>query len=788
MHRRQSLATASTTKFRMMRRAASIDSDHIQRKNLVAGEAPAVQIAKEPKSAYKSGFSKARKQLKALLGRRQDSLDEGPSIPSGARPSMVEGVKVHNFKTIRFHKVDTCGLCAKSLSGLLVQGYKCLNCKLCFHKECVNFAANIPCTTPVTSPVRKESTGSRKPTFGSPGQSSSPFMSALPFPGSFNLTKTKQQTDPTALLIESTEDLRSFSVFIFKKQSQLAQEKSKRETIVDAVFKRSLREFHMELIGMEAVLTEGNVLKYRDLIATFESLLVKMCNQEKVVFPTTLGVNAFRGFLNEFMQQRGKRKSSRRKSNLIKNVRKKRRRSDVTLHNNHRFKVDFVHVPTYCEICNQFMWHAEKIFICMNCRLSCHKKCHAKVTHDCPKASKGDIPAKSKFFGADLTYLVDDEQNLPVLLNKLLIAIEVRALFVEGIYRKSGALAVARAVRKLIETADDQDTISFEDVPIHVLTTLVKSFFRELAEPLITQELYENFVNVSEIKEQNERIRCLRVMVELLPKSNRCVLDRLMYHLARVAHQEAVNRMNPANLSVIFAPCILRRSQPVHAQEQLMDVQKQAICVQALIEEKLRQYTDALSQIVELEQASEKVSENLRRIDEHRKSSGSSTSDDLKPKGTSALIPISDSMDEATTSVVINPNIESARQLFEEQLEFLDKEKAKLIQDMPPLSSCPVASSEDLSSSELENSDEDNKVKAKEGGASKIDAEYEYAIDMRAPPILCRLPNIQFHRSRRRIRHRIPSKQFLLQWKERFAKALMDYFQPETAQLMPSSS
>lgn len=45
----------------------------------------------------------------------------------------------------------------------------------------------------------------------------------------------------------------------------------------------------------------------------------------------------------------------------------------------------------------------------------------------------------------------------------------------------------------------------------------------------------------------------------------------------------------------------------VHAQEQLMDVQKQAVCVQTLIEEKLKQYRSTLTQIVELEHASEKV-------------------------------------------------------------------------------------------------------------------------------------------------------------------------------------
>lgn len=69
--------------------------------------------------------------------------------------------------------------------------------------------------------------------------------------------------------------------------------------------------------------------------------------------------------------------------------------------------------------------------------------------------------------------------------------------------------------------------------------------------------------------------------------------------------------MNAANLAVIFAPSILRKSHYVHAQDQLINVQKQAICVQTLIEEKLRQYCKMLNEIIEIENASEKVKFNF---------------------------------------------------------------------------------------------------------------------------------------------------------------------------------
>uniref|UniRef100_A0A1I7XGK0 Myosin motor domain-containing protein n=1 Tax=Heterorhabditis bacteriophora TaxID=37862 RepID=A0A1I7XGK0_HETBA len=183
-------------------------------------------------------------------------------------------------------------------------------CKLCFHKECASFAKSIPCqpASPVRSPTRLYSP-KRPWDIVKQRQSTSPLPSSAGGSWTFNLNKTKQQ-----------------------KQANLDHDKSKRDTIVDAIFKKSLREFHMELIGYEAVSSEERaVLKYRDLITTFEGLLTKVCKEEKVSFPTTLGVNAFRGFLNEFMQNQLKKKGSKQKSNIIKNVRKKRRKSDVTV-------------------------------------------------------------------------------------------------------------------------------------------------------------------------------------------------------------------------------------------------------------------------------------------------------------------------------------------------------------------------------------------------------------------------------------------------------------------------
>uniref|UniRef100_A0A1I7XHA6 Mediator of RNA polymerase II transcription subunit 4 n=1 Tax=Heterorhabditis bacteriophora TaxID=37862 RepID=A0A1I7XHA6_HETBA len=164
-------------------------------------------------------------------------------------------------------------------------------------------------------------------------------------------------------------------------------------------------------------------------------------------------------------------------------------------------------------------------------------------------------------------------------------------------------------------------------------------------------------------------------------------------------------------------------------QDQLNDVSRQAICVQTLIEEKLRQYKATLINIVQLEDASQKVSANLRRIEEHQKSE---------------------------EDPVVH-NIGTAKQLFEEQLDFLGRQKERLLQELPPLA--PVASSEDLSSSDEQT-----------GGAQDFPNSLfiynsfrvgrtceEYAIDLDAPPIF----GILYHPCKFRAKppqHRLPSR------------------------------
>ena len=205
-----------------------------------------------------------------------------------------------------------------------------------------------------------------------------------------------------------------------------------------------------------------------------------------------------------------------------------------------------------------------------------------------------------------------------------------------------------------------------------MLTTLIKCFFREMPEPAITFDLYENFLNASGMPSRLflplSHFRSgghggedpLSVDHDRPPPEVQPGPPRPAHVPPGPSGPPGIRQQNGglqprSHLRPLHPPPARHRPRPGlwfalyplsrRVQEQLADVSRQAVCVQTLIEEKLRQYKATLNNIVELENASHKVSVNLQRIEEHQQK-------EEKP-----------------------PNMGTAKMLFEEQLDFLGKEK-----------------------------------------------------------------------------------------------------------------
>ncbi len=104
-----------------------------------------------------------------------------------------------------------------------------------------------------------------------------------------------------------------------------------------------------------------------------------VCKQENTPedFPVTMGVNAFRGFMNEFMNRSvSEKEKPGRKRKKEKEKDKKRRGDDPIRHGGHLFMLTIINIPTACEVCSSFfMWPIERGLVCQSTYFLIHLYC-----------------------------------------------------------------------------------------------------------------------------------------------------------------------------------------------------------------------------------------------------------------------------------------------------------------------------------------------------------------------------------------------------------------------------
>ena len=279
-------------------------------------------------------------------------------------------------------------------------------------------------------------------------------------------------------------------------------------------------------------------------------------------------------------------------------------------------------IPTACELCSSFTWLKEKGLVCQSCKLTCHKKCYTKITTGCvatatatsnanascvvseKNQSSPKLQSSGYLFGVYLDKLVTGSQRLPPIVERLISTIELVGLYTEGLYRKSGVSSRVQNLKKLLEEearTRSKNSVDLKEHPVHVLTAVLKSFLRELPQPLLTFERFEDFLRAADIADESERVSCLMALVQELPPHHFDLLERLVFHLTRVALNEKANRMNPNALAIVFAPCILRTAKLQQAQDSLSNVSKQTSVVESILNEQLRKVSDTMANIDSLD-------------------------------------------------------------------------------------------------------------------------------------------------------------------------------------------
>ncbi|XP_043078461.1 unconventional myosin-IXb isoform X4 [Puntigrus tetrazona] len=417
---------------------------------------------------------------------------------------------------------------------------------------------------------------------------------------SHSTTRASEQCNSSLnRVITNANELRHLDEFLGNQVNDL-RSRGKQLSGTEHIFITATMQFRENIKGMYSF--SKPQIGYKALMNSYHKKVISLAG-EKQKGEVPLVVNLFQSVLDGFIRAEIKKEEA--EPAKPPKGRKMRRKKDKSLENplDHVFTHYQVNIMQSCDQCTSYIWGMEKAYMCSYCKMVCHKKCICKIVIDCSTfcSKKCDDEPGSQHFGVRVCNLVNNKTPVPIVLEIMLEHVEMNGLYTEGIYRKSGSANRMKELHQLLEAGPEN--VCLEDYPIHAVTGLVKQWLRELPEPLMTFTHYNDFLRAIELPEKQEQLQAIYKVLEQLPTANFNTLERLVFHLVRVAKEEKSNRMTQNSLAIVFAPCILRCPDSADPLMSMKDVAKTTICVEMLLNEQIRRYNEKMEEIEQLEYA-----------------------------------------------------------------------------------------------------------------------------------------------------------------------------------------
>ncbi|XP_018399869.1 PREDICTED: rho GTPase-activating protein 44-like isoform X3 [Cyphomyrmex costatus] len=127
----------------------------------------------------------------------------------------------------------------------------------------------------------------------------------------------------------------------------------------------------------------------------------------------------------------------------------------------------------------------------------------------------------------------------------------------EGLFRIAGAASKSRRIKLSLDACCLTLTTALEYKDPHVIAGALKSYLRELPEPLLTYKLYPEWMAAAKISHSDMRLRALWEVLHKLPPANLENLRFLIKFLAVLTKNQDVNKMTPQNIAIVIAPNLI---------------------------------------------------------------------------------------------------------------------------------------------------------------------------------------------------------------------------------------
>ncbi|XP_037126068.1 stAR-related lipid transfer protein 13 isoform X2 [Syngnathus acus] len=175
------------------------------------------------------------------------------------------------------------------------------------------------------------------------------------------------------------------------------------------------------------------------------------------------------------------------------------------------------------------------------------------------KRMKSPDPKDKSVFGVPLMVHVRRcGFPLPLCLQQALAHLRRCGLEQVGLFRKSGVKSRIQVLRQQCDASPD--AVNFEEQSAYDVADMLKQFFRDLPEPLLSNKLGQTFLHIYQYVPEKQRLQALRAAILLMADENRQALQTLLCFLCDVAARVDQNQMTAANLAVCLAPSLFHLS------------------------------------------------------------------------------------------------------------------------------------------------------------------------------------------------------------------------------------
>ncbi|KAM9230559.1 SH3 domain-binding protein 1 isoform 5-T5 [Dugong dugon] len=189
----------------------------------------------------------------------------------------------------------------------------------------------------------------------------------------------------------------------------------------------------------------------------------------------------------------------------------------------------------------------------------------------------------SRVYGVSLgIHLQEQGRDIALPIEACVVMLLSEGMKEEGLFRLAAGASVLKRLKQTM--ASDPCSLGEFCSDPHAVAGALKSYLRELPEPLMTFDLYDDWMRAASLKEPGTRLEALREVCSHLPYENLSNLRYLMKFLARLAEEQEVNKMTPSNIAIVLGPNLLWPPEKEGDQAQLDAASVSSIQVVGVVE------------------------------------------------------------------------------------------------------------------------------------------------------------------------------------------------------------